>query len=316
MNNKAILSALAVITLNSTMASAETNASTVVDGTVHFSFGAGNIGSAVTDQDARSLNFSLESNVHLSEQFKIGVDISHNKLTVETVGGIDFDFATTRFSVMPTYSFGNGYYAGLYLQDARISALTASVNLESYGALAGYVGDNFSVEGYAGRTSLGTNIGAQIDADNIGFIGTLKPTEDLQIFAHYSLANINGAIGTLGDASFAAIGAEYGFGSGWSMFGAFSSADQDGNAAPIRQSSVGVSYDLSERGMPGTLSLDWSRTDYGFAGLEQDMVSLGWTIPFGGAVAAPRTCTMNNARGKNRAAFSATIECAPVLGAS
>ena len=42
---------------------------------------------------------------------------------------------------------------------------------------------------------------------------------------------------------------------------------------------------------------------------DQKIVSLGWTIPFGGAAAAPQTCTMSNARGKNRSALAAHQEC-------
>lgn len=309
------LSALAGIGLTSTVASAETANSPRVDGAIHFSVGAGKVSDEFFDADASSLKFSLEGNVHLSERFKIGFDVSHNKLTLSDAMDFDIDIKSTRLNIEPTYSFGNGAYAGLYLQDTTFALFSSSLDLESYGAFVGYASDRFSIEGYAGKTTLDAFFGpsGSVGADNVGFIGTLKPTENLEFFAHYSLANIDDIVGLSGDVSIASIGAEYGFGSGWAVFGAFSSSEIDGSADPIRQTSIGVSYDLAQSGMPGVISVDWSSTDYGLGGLDQSMVSLGWTIPLGGTSAAPHTCTMNNARGKNRAALSATFECSPGL---
>lgn len=309
------LSALAGISLTSSIVSAETAASSFVDGTIHFAVGSGTLGDDFFDADARSLKFSLEGNVHLSEQFKIGIDVSHSKLTISDAMDFDVDIKSTRLNIMPTYSFGNGAYAGLYLQDNNLAVFNSSLDLESYGAFVGYSGDKFSLEGYTGKTSLNAVFGpsGSVGASNVGVIGTLQPAENLHIFAHYSLANIDDIVGLGGDVSIAAVGAEYGFGSGWAMFAAFSSSEIDSSADPIRQTSLGVSYDLALSGIPGVIALDWSRTDYGFGGVEQSMVSLGWTIPLGGAAAAPQTCTMNNARGKNRAALAATFECAPGL---
>lgn len=307
------LSALAGIGLTATMVSAETAASSLVDGTLHFSVGAGTIGNDIMDYDGRSLKLSFEGNVNLSEHFKIGIDFSHTKWTVSDV--TDIDIESTRFNVTPTYSFGSGTYAGIYLQDFSMDFLGAiPLDLESYGALIGYANDEFSIEGYAGKTTLDLYgmQGGSMSADNFGVIGTLTPTENLKIFAHYSLANINDT-GMSGDVSIAAIGAEYGFGNGLSMFGAFSSAEMDDGTDALRQASIGVSYDLAQSGMPGAISFDWTRTDYGSDGVNQNMFSLGWTIPLGGAAAAPQTCTMNNARGKNRAALAATFECSPAF---
>ncbi|MFY9211629.1 MAG: hypothetical protein WAO69_10915, partial [Aestuariivita sp.] len=309
MLTRVIVTALVGIGVTSTVASAETASSVSMDGTIHFSLGTGTFKEpANEDVDARSLRFSFEGNLNLSEKFKIGIDISHSKLNLSRAGNPDFDIDFTRISVAPTYSFGNGVHTGFYLQDASAGITGFSLNFESYGAFVGYSGNTFSVEGYAGKTSFGALGPDGVEGDDVGVIGTFRPVENLQIFAHYSREKLGV---DFPDVSLSAIGAEYEFGSGWAVFGAFSSTDVANNAASVRQTSIGVSYDLAQHGMPGIVSLDWSDTDYGVIGLKQNIVSLGWTIPFGGAAAAPQTCTMNNARGKNRSAFAASLECNP-----
>lgn len=305
MLTRATLLAFVGIGLTSTIASAETASSVGMDGTFHFSLGTGTLRDEVNDIDERSLRFSFEGNLNLSEKFKIGIDISHSKMELIEAGVPNFDLDFTRFSVMPTYYFENGVLAGVYVQDASASITNFSLNLESYGAFVGYSDNKFSVEGYAGKTDTDT-FPEGVDGDNVGIIGTFMPAENLQIFGHYSREKYSAGIL---DISLSAIGAEYKFESGWSVFGAFSAIDIANSPVSVRQTSIGVSYDLAQHGMPGIVSLDWNDTDFGVLGLDQKIVSLGWTIPFGGAAAAPQTCTMSNARGKNRSALAANQEC-------
>lgn len=175
--------------------------------------------------------------------------------------------------------------------------------MESYGAIVGFEHERFKVEGYAGRTTLHVAElqGASTDANKMGLIGRVKASENLEIFAHHSLARL-GDDQLSGDAHLTALGAAYSMKGGISLCGAFSVAEMETGTDPIRKASLGLSYDLKERGLPGAISFDWSSTDYGSNLSQHDMFSIGWTIPLGSATAKPQTCTMNNARGKNRAA--------------
>lgn len=292
------------------IASAEEVSHPVFDGTLYLSVGTGGIDDANFDVDEKNFKFSLEGNVWLSSNLTIDLDFAHTK-TELTSGNDSLKTNTSRFNLTPTYAFDGGLYAGLYLQDFKFDVLgIVPVDLESYGAILGFENERFKVEGYAGRTTLHVAElqGASIDANNMGLIGRIKASENLEIFAHHSLARL-GDDQLSGDAHITALGAAYSMKGGISLFGAFSVAEMETGMDPIRQASLGLSYDLEERGLPGAISFDWSRTDYGSNLSQHDTFSIGWTIPLGSAKAKPQTCTMNNARGKNRAAIAAMFEC-------
>ena len=262
-------------------------------------------------ESSSQATYNLASNVKFSEKFSLGLDLDYGNLKAggETI-------TSKRFELAPTFLIGNGSYAGAYFQDTSLQVSVIGVGLQGFGAFAGHDAGKWAIDGYVGSTGL--NLGSlatqnqeeneeetvdpSITVQNYGITATLRPSDKLEVFGHFSQGDLS-VEEVSGNVSVTAIGAQYNFQNGLMAYGAFErfsilgQADIDGVA-------IGAGYDLASSGanLPGTLTVEFGRTDLGAdlegaPSLNQTQVTIGWLIPLGNSNVKPLNSVVRAARG-------------------
>lgn len=307
--------------------SVSAQAAPTMEGVMSFGLGAGKFSDGCEDcsasDDIWRGEISTDLNLRFSDAVSMGFEFSHSQTTLsyeEGEGGSEsFEIDATRWSIKPRYAINDAVHAGAYAQNVNASILS----LDSKGLFGGYDGKNFALAGYAGQTELGGlyfSSSEEIKANNLGVSALIRPMEGLEVFGHFSLARLDvdeeesGPVDSDDDIKLAGAGAEYSFGNGWSVYGATTRTDGAffGDDR-IQQAVLGAGIDLASfgSGVPGSLYVDWTRSEFGEVDAKLDLIAINWTVGFGGASVTSQNCTVRNARGANPAPFSALLECLP-----
>lgn len=258
-------------------------------------------------QSADQIAFNLVSDIRFSDQFSMGLDLDYGRI------GVDGEHASlNRFQLEPTMHFVNGSYAGAYYQDASVTVSPLGISLQSYGAFVGYDNKNWSVETYVGTTQLSV-FSESVSSTNIGVSGTLRPTDNLEVFGRFDRGQPSDEIGISEMISMSAIGAQYVFPKGIMAYGVLERFNLMGQY--LNGFAVGGGYDLAAYGakIPGTVTIEFARADAG-QGLTQSQVAVGWLIPLGNGKVQPLSSLARTARGGIRSPLVAGFGDFGLLG--
>jgi len=267
----------------------------------------------LADYDVDTSGFDVNADIQLqvTKNFSVDFVLAHGEDNLVVDEFVEFE--TTRWGIEPKYVFDNNAFSGLYYQDFRFGAEGETLSLNSVGVFGGYDAKNYSVELYAGQTTADV-FTANVDATNLGVSGSFMASDDLELHGHYSVGNWEGE---LGNQTIVLVGAgfDYKASTSISVYGAVTLFDIMESNDSITQVALGMGADLGAMGvdLPGMLTADWTHTDYGYDDATGDTFAIGWTFSFGGSEARSQNCVVNNARGENRAPFSAAFECIGVL---
>lgn len=273
-----------------------------VSAALSFSTSAINSDSADTRQTA----FNFVSDIAFSDAISLGFDADYGRVTA---GGSDVNFDLTRLQLEPTYHFGNGAYVGAYVQRATTAISIISISLDSTGAFAGYDAGTWAVDGYIGNTVPDTNMGGNAvpSLRNTGATVTLRPAENLELFAH--AAQSNGGAGSenfIDDVKLLSLGGQYNLNNGITVYAATQRMEVSNSGMPLRQTALGAGFELARlnANMPGTVTLEVARNSAEGTG-DSMVTTIGWIMPIGKAKAAPLSGIARTARGGIRGAFVA-----------
>lgn len=252
-----------------------------------------------------SLNFA--SDIKFGSRVSLGFDVDLSKSDVSiSGGGPDVDIDVTRLALEPTYHFGNGVNAGLYYQrgDVDITSLgfpfSIGGQLNSYGLTLGYGRGPWEASLHVGKTDIQPSLGG-IDITDYGIAASYDISSNFEIFGQVSRSDIN-IPGPDIALTLVAIGGDYAFDNGLSVFGTIGKFDVGGVPVDATQIALGLAYDIGQNGsgIPMTLSLEVARTktDFGPISADIDYIGVGLTIPIGnGASSKPLNTRARAARG-------------------
>ena len=185
-----------------------------------------------------------------------------------------------------------------------------SIGLDGTGAFAGYDAGIWAVEGYFGTTSMEVpeSPTAMPNAKNTGLTVTLRPMENLEIFAHGASTRIDGdTSGPIGELDLRAFGAQYNLNNGVMVYGAYQTLQLGVGASSLDQTAIGVGFDLARlnSSIPGTVTLELARNASEGGSSYTNIATIGWVMPIGKAKATPLSSIARTARGGIRGAFVA-----------
>ena len=234
--------------------------------------------------------FNLVSDVTFSDRFSVGLDIDYGQTSA-----YNKNINMRRFQLEPTIQFSNGSHVGGYLQSVSFSTSPFGLDLESYGLFAGYDTQKWSIEGYAGSTTLDMQY-SSLSSNNIGVTAALRPTDSFEAFCRFDQSGFSEGLGTSGSTFLTAIGAQYEVQKGLLAYGVMQRFNLRGES--LKGYAVGGSYDLAAHGIdtPGTVTLEFAKADSGY-GSTQSQVTVGWVIALGNAKAHPLNSSLRTARG-------------------
>ena len=307
MNKVYLYTAVAVVLSSAAFADEVPSASGVMSLSANF----GNFGPAGFEVDSSGFDVNADIQFQATENFSVDFVLAHGEDNFDV--DEDITLETTRWGIEPKYVFDNNAFSGLYYQDFRFGAEGETLSLNSVGVFGGYDAKNYSVELYAGQTTADV-FTANVDATNLGVSGSFMESDDIELYGHYSVGNWEG---DSGNETVVLVGAgfDYKASTSISVYGAVTLFDIMESSDSITQVALGMGADLGAMGvdLPGMLTADWTHTDYGYDDATGDTFAIGWTFSFGGSEARSQNCVVNNARGENRAPFSAAFECVGVL---
>ena len=304
MNKVYLYTAVAVVLSSAAFADEVPSASGVMSLSANF----GNVRPAGNEQDTSGFDANADIQLQVTKNFSVDFVLAHGEDNFDVDEGITIE--TTLWGIEPKYVFDNNAFAGLYYQDLSLGFYDG-ISLNSFGVSGGYDAKNYSVELYAGQTTAVEDVFIDnIDSTNLGVSGSFMASDDLELHGHYSVGNWEGESG---NETVVLVGAgfDYKASTSISVYGAVTLFDIMESNDSITQVALGMGADLGAMGvdLPGMLTADWTHTDYGFDGVTGDTFAIGWTFSFGGSEARSQNCVVNNARGENRAPFSAIYEC-------
>ena len=262
--------------------------------------------------DSSGFDANADIQLQVTKNFSVDFVLAHGEDNLVVDEFVEFE--TTRWGIEPKYVFDNNAFSGLYYQDFRFGAEGETLSLNSVGVFGGYDAKNYSVELYAGQTTA-DEFFANVDATNLGISGSFMASDDLELYGHYSVGDVGNWEGPSGINTLVGAGFDYKASTSISVYGAVTLFDIMESSDSITQVALGMGADLGAMGvdLPGMLTADWTHTDYGYDDATGDTFAIGWTFSFGGSEARSQNCVVNNARGENRAPFSAAFECIGVL---
>ena len=305
MNKVYLYTAVAVVLSSAAFADEVPSAS----GVMSLSANLGNIGPAGDEVDTSGFDVNADIQFQVTENFSVGFDFAHGEDNLVVDEGVTFE--TTGWGIEPKYVYDNNAFAGLYYQDFSLGFEGEMLGLNSVGVFGGYDAKNYSVELYAGQTTADV---LHLDATNLGVSGSFMASDDIELYGHYSVGDVGNWEGPSGINTLVGAGFDYKASTSISVYGAVTLFDIMESNDSITQVALGMGADLGAMGvgLPGMLTADWTHTDYGDDDTG-DTFAIGWTFSFGGSEARSQNCVVNNARGENRAPFSAAFECIGVL---
>jgi len=308
MNKVYLYTAVAVVLSSAAFADEVPSAS----GVMSLSANLGNIGPAGDEVDTSGFDVNADIQFQVTENFSVGFDFAHGEDNLVVDEGVTFE--TTGWGIEPKYVYDNNAFAGLYYQDFSLGFEGETLGLNSVGVFGGYDAKNYSVELYAGQTTA-DEFFDNVDATNLGVSGSFMASDDLELYGHYSVGDVGNWEGPSGINTLVGAGFDYKASTSISVYGAVTLFDIMESNDSITQVALGMGADLGAMGvdLPGMLTADWTHTDYGYDDATGDTFAIGWTFSFGGSEARSQNCVVNNARGENRAPFSAAFECVGVL---
>ena len=308
MNKVYLYTAVAVVLGSAAFADEVPSASGVMSLSANF----GNFGPAGFEVDSSGFDVNADIQFQATENFSVDFVLAHGEDNFDV--DEDITLETTRWGIEPKYVFDNNAFAGLYYQDFSLGFEGETLGLNSVGVFGGYDAKNYSVELYAGQTTA-DEFFANVDATNLGVSGSFMASDDLELYGHYSVGDVGNWEGPSGINTLVGAGFDYKASTSISVYGAVTLFDIMESNDSITQVALGMGADLGAMGvdLPGMLTADWTHTDYGIDDATGDTFAIGWTFSFGGSEARSQNCVVNNARGENRAPFSAAFECVGVL---
>lgn len=273
------------------------------------------------DVDITTTTIDMQNDIWFGPNFNLGLDFGISMSDIDATGG-SAEADLLSFAIEPSYHFGNGAYVGLYYRAGDldlslpiIPGLTVGVDTHQMGIFGGYESGPLWVEVFYGSSETDPGLPTGIDVTDYGLAASYEISPQLDVFG--SFVNTDIEIGPIGiDLSLLAIGAEYDFGNGLMVNGSVGRLDIGTPLAvdlDATQFSIGVAYDLAQSGagVPGVISLEYSRTSSDLGGLTDldiDTFSLGYTIPLGpNASSTPINSNTSIARGQYRSAISGTL---------
>ena len=292
-------------------AAAQQSISPTIDGILSVSYGQSDLDGTDLEREA----FILDSTISLGNNVSIGVNADHVKNSVDE-SFTDFDVHFNRFQIEPTYHFGNNFYVGGFIQSASVSAI--SVDFDASGLFAGFDGEKWSAEAYAGRSdmNLGTFFGGARTTDSSlhGLSVSYSASENLKISAHVSQTNLTDIFGG-GQHDLKSVAAFYKIGNGFSIHGALEKFESGMMAERTKTRAIGVGYNFAEAGIsvPGTFMLEAERSEFG-SFLETDTIIASWVVPFGKQTAKPLDSVARSSSGDIRTAYVAYLSRNILLG--
>lgn len=264
--------------------------------------------------------FNLVSDFAINDTFSLGFDADYGRVGAANTN-VNFDL--TRLQLEPTVHFGNGAYVGAYFQRATAAISVISVSLDSAGVFAGYDGGAWAIDGYVGNTTpdVSMNDDAVPSLRNTGVTVTVRPAENLELFAHGArTSDSEGGFG-FGEGSFggnvdlSAFGGQFTLNNGVTVYAATQRFQTGDSGTALRQTALGAGFDLSRLNdnLPGTVTVEVARNSDAFSN-DSTVTTLGWVLPIGKAKAAPLSSIARTARGGIRGAFVAGAGSMSLLG--
>lgn len=270
-----------------------------VNATLSFSTTSVQFDNVSTRQNA----FNLVSDTVFSDAFSLGFDADYGRITEDRT---NMHMDLTRLQLEPTLHLSNGIYVGAYMQRATTAVTFLSVSLDSTGAFAGYDAGNWAVEGYAGNTTADVNMGnnSAPTLNNMGATVTLRPMENLELFAHVAKSEVQDSSTSLDLSSF---GGQYDLNNGMMVYAVKQSLEMGLGGPSVDQVALGAGFDLSRLNskLPGTVTLELAPLSSEGNSITDSIATIGWIMPIGKAKAVPLSSIARTARGGIRGAFVA-----------
>lgn len=256
---------------------------------------------------SRQNAFNIVSDVVFSDMLSLGFDAEYARISND---GSDITMDVNRLQLEPTLHFSNGIYVGAYMQNWTASVLGSSVGADGSGAFAGYDAGKWAVEGYFGTTSADAIFGLDnpMDVQNVGLSVTVRPMENLEIFAHVARTRVDSEeFGLIGDLNLRAFGGQYDLKNGFMVYAANQSLQLGIETTALNQTALGVGFDLSRlnSSIPGTVTLEMARNSVQDGLIDDNVVTIGWVMPIGKAKATPLSSIARTAHGGIRGAVLA-----------
>ncbi|MDC0433107.1 hypothetical protein OAL88_00315 [bacterium] len=289
-------------------AAAQQSISPTVDGILSVSYGQSDLDGTDLEREA----FMLDSTISLGNNVSIGVNADHVKNSVDEPFA-NYDVSLNRFQIEPTYHFGNNFYVGGFIQSASVSAIT--VDFDASGLFAGFDGEKWSAEAYAGRSDMNFFGGTRTtDSSLHGLSVSYSASENLEISAHVSQTNLPDIFGG-GQHDLKSVAAFYKIGNGFSIHGALEKFESGMMVGRTKTRAIGVGYNFAEAGIsvPGTFMLEADRSELG-SFLESDTIIASWVVPFGKQTAKPLDSAARSSSGDIRTAYVSYLSNKTLLG--
>lgn len=178
------------------------------------------------------------------------------------------------------YSFGNGGWAGAYVENGGLSAsgVAGSADYTQYGVEGGFKFSGMDMAAFVGTSS---------DMDSIGITAKYAPGSQFQIGGGLMHTRVDTGVGKQGTNNVGLAGA-MSVTDAISVFGGVSSTAISGTGVDMTSFGLGAGYDLGASLGNSVVSLELGRTNVGVPGGSGHMntVRLGLTVPLGRAKAA------------------------------
>lgn len=255
--------------------------------------GSIDLGYAVTDADGFSSNLKAPSiEATLAYGAEAGMQVELNVGTKRnSIGDADIDTNSAKLDL--GYVFDNGVEAGVFAEDFSVAAgFFGAADFTARGLYVGYSVAGIDGEGYVSSSKIGGDT-----VNQFGVRGVYSLGDNTALAAELSRATGDGA-----DINYVGLSASHKLNDTFGVFGSAQKISGDfGGSDDLTAVSLGGSYALNGGSV---VSLEIARMKRGSA--EANVVTLGYSIPLGGAAAsmAPADGVTADVAGGTRGAFS------------
>ncbi|MBY5971874.1 hypothetical protein KUV28_05935 [Ferrimonas balearica] len=207
----------------------------------------------------------------------LGVSLSLAMPDIEDAGT---DVILSNFSLTPTYDFGSGLYAGVYVEHSLLELDYGDASLTSYGVIGGYAAGPYDVSGYIGQSETDPDLASGADVTDWGVSGTYLASSDLMVGGGIARSRLD-VSGTEYDLDMLKVGAAYAY----NEFTFFSGAAIGSvETVDVNLIGLGVAYDLTSTiNFPLSASLEYNSSELDMMGTDggYDVWKFGITLPMG-----------------------------------
>lgn len=249
--------------------------------------------------DANTTSLDGYFDVDFGNGFSIGADVGIQSLDID---GASDRFKTVDAALNGRYRFASGLTLGGYVEATRLDFGPGDTNFSSYGVTLGYATQNWSVEGFIGKTDIDFS---NNDLTDYGFLASYKPVAAVTLGGGVIRSEFDG-----GDEAYTLVrlAGIYDISPAFSVFGGFDRLSID--STDLTDVGIGVGYDLAQfTGRSVILSLEYSQIDLNNSGSNIDIVEFGVTIPLGtGASKVPLNSVAGNVLRSRHSALSGLFD--------